>query len=117
MVISFIIHSQEESNHQQQDEQQLQQLQQSQDSSSSESDPSSANHYSYTSKAKDSGDQYLTNLVYGEILTLPQSRCEQFDSWIGAYCIVQNVETWLQVFVFSAVRLIAYKLHSYRLNA
>ena len=96
MVISFIIHGQEESNHQQQDEQQLQQLQQSQDSSSSESDPSSANHYSYTSKAKDSGDQYLTNLVYGEILTLPQSHCQQFDNWIGAYCIVQNVKTWLQ---------------------
>ena len=96
MVISFITSSQEESNMPQQPQDE-QQLQQSQDSSSSESDSSSIDH-SYASKSKGSGDQVLTNLVYAEILTLPQSRCKQHDSWIGAYCIVQNLETWLQVF-------------------
>ena len=101
MIITFVITHTHEANapHQEQHEQQLQQQQQSGDSSSSESESSSANdHQSYDSKSKGSGDQLLTKLAYGEILTLPLDK--QSDRWTGAYCIVKNLETWLQVFQY-----------------
>ena len=103
MIISFITPSQESnSSHEQQHDQQQpdqqqpdQQLQQLDDSSSSESKTSSSDdHQSHASKPK---DQSLTNLVYGEILTLPHRQYMQSERWIGAYCIVKNLKTWLQV--------------------
>ena len=95
MIISFIPNNQESNTSlQQQHEQQLQPLG---DSSSSESESSSVSQ-SYASESQGTGDQYLTNLSYGEILTLPQCRLKQPQMWVGAYCIVKNLETWLQVF-------------------
>ena len=94
MIISFTPSNESNTSPQQQHEQQLQQ---SGDPSSSELESSSVGDNQ--SESKGIGDQFLANLAYGEILALPQCRLKQPDMWIGAYCIVKNLETWLQVLI------------------